>query len=90
MNCKRQVKGKTLSLGTNYRKRDSKSLYCFQMFLRTCSPPPHPTLGAFGNNRSFKIWEGDSMYSGGFENRELKAVSSYNILLYGGECFTGN
>ena len=78
MNCKRQVKGKTSSRGTNYRKRDSKSLYCLQMLLRTCSPPhpTHPTLGAFGNNRSCKIWEGDGMYSVGFENRELKAVSS--------------
>ena len=80
MNCKRQVKGKASSRGTNYRKRDSESLYCLQMFLKTCSPPPHSTLGAFGNNRSCKIWEGDSMYSGGFENREVKAVSSYNIV----------
>lgn len=32
MNCKRQVKGKTSSRGTNYGKRDSKSLYCLQMF----------------------------------------------------------
>ena len=81
MNSKRQVKGKTSSRGTNYHKRDSKPLYCLQMFLRTCNPSPHPsTRGAFGNNRSCKIWEGDRMYSGGFENRELKAVSSYNIV----------